>query len=226
MTPSSRCDEGVELRNGQARRALGAREEMVRRGVRAIAAIALLGTIAAFAADARIGPNTAAASTATPLHEFGYAHGTVSDMGLTDMRMYLDAIQKVTGPGGIVRATVHWDPFQTSGPNWSRYDTFLDEVRARGLRWLPEIHISHSSAYVLPSNAPGGWATWQANVKAIADRYGPNGAYAQAHPGFAGITRYEIWNEPNTGTGNATPTHDSSVDMDPAIAAKIEQTGS
>jgi hypothetical protein len=214
--------------NGWWRHAVGVRKGRARRVTRMVAATVLALSLGMLASDTRVAPvtNAQAAGTASePLHEFGYAHGTVSDLSLTDMRHYLDAIARVTGPGGIVRAPLHWDPLQASGPSWIRYDTFLDEMRARHLVFLPEIHISHDGHYLLPTQAPGTWAAWQAGIRAIAQHYGPGGIYADSHPGFPGITRYEIWNEPNTPTGNATPNHDGSVDMDPRIAAQIMQTG-
>jgi chitodextrinase len=209
--------------------ALGVRESGMRPVTRWVAGAAIALSLMAFASDTRVGPVTnaqAAGTTAAPLHTFGYAHGTVSDLALTDMRHYLDAIAKITGPGGVVRAPIHWDPYQSSGPNWKRYDLFLDELRARDLVFVPEIHTSHDGHYVIPGQAPGGWADWQADIRAIVAHYGPGGIYADAHPGFDGMTRYEIWNEPNTPTGNATVNHDGSVDMDPQLSAEILRTGS
>jgi hypothetical protein len=222
-------NEGVLVENGHVRHAAGVREGVARRVTRVVAGIAVVLSLIASASDTRVASVTnarAAGAGSQPLQQFGYAHGTVSDLGLTDMRHYLDAIAKVTGPGGIVRAPLHWDPFQSSGPSWTKYDAFLNEVRARDLVWLPEVHISHDGHYVMPTQAPGGWADWQADIRAAVARYGPGGAYADGHPGFGGITRWEIWNEPNTPTGNATPNHDGSVDMNPDTAAEILRTGS
>jgi hypothetical protein len=56
-------------------------------------------------------------------------------------------------------------------------------------------------------------------------RYGPGGSYAAAHPGFPGITTFEVWNEPNTNTGNANPACPSCT-MTPAVADAIMQTAS
>jgi chitodextrinase len=199
-----------------------------RRALKAAAAIAIGAALVAVSSDGRLSPlgsATAAGSNPPPLSQFGYAHGTVSDLDLATMRHYLDAIAKVTGPGGIVRAPLHWDPSQRTAPDWSKYDLFVTEVQSRDLVWLPEIHESHDGHYVIPGSSPGGWAEWQDAVKASAHRYGPHGLYAQAHPGFDGITRYEIWNEPNTPTGNATVNHDGSVDMAPTSATLIESLG-
>jgi len=199
-----------------------------RRALKAAAAIAIGAALIAVSSDGRLSPlssATAAGSNPPPLSQFGYAHGTVSDLDLPTMRHYLDAIAKVTGPGGIVRAPLHWDPYQRTAPDWSKYDTFVAELQSRDLVWLPEVHESHDGHYVIPGPSPGGWGEWQAAIKAAAHRYGPGGQYSQAHPDFDGITRWEIWNEPNTPTGNATPNHDGSVDMAPASATLIESSG-
>lgn len=192
----------------------------------------LAGTLAvvlymvAFATDSKLTPgSTASAASAPPLAQFGYSNGTISDMAPSDMALYLNAIREVTGPGGIVRAPLHWDPYQTSGPSWTKYDAFISALQSRGLVWLPEIHESHNNHYVIPGTSPGGWTDWENGIRAIVDHYGPGGTYAQAHPGFAGMTRFEMWNEPNTPTGNANPTCPSCV-MAPATAVTILRTGS
>ena len=68
---------------------------------------------------------SAPAFTQESLSQFGYSNGTISDMAPSDMAMYLNAIKEVTGPGGIVRAPLHWDPYQTAGPSWTKYDAFI-----------------------------------------------------------------------------------------------------
>jgi len=91
--------------------AVGVRESGMRKVTRWVAGAAIALSLMAFASDTRVAPVTnaqAAGTAAAPLHTFGYAHGTVSDLALTDMRHYLDAIAKITGPGGVVRAPIHW----------------------------------------------------------------------------------------------------------------------
>jgi hypothetical protein len=55
---------------------------------------------------------------------------------------------------------------------------------------------------------------WQNTVEQIVQYYGPGGTLAQNNPGFPGITSFELWNEPNTTTGNAAT--DANVQCDPS----------
>lgn len=159
------------------------------------------------------------------LSQFGYSNGTVSDMAASDMATQLNAIASITGKGGIVRAPLHWDPYQAAGPSWTKYDNFVTQVTQRGLTWLPEIHESHNGHYTLPGTSPGGYTDWQQAITQIVQHYGPGGTYQAAHPGFAGITRFEVWNEPNTPTGNANPSC-STCEMAPATYDTILKDGS
>ncbi len=167
----------------------------------------------------------AAASSPPPLTQFGYANGTISDMSPSDMSVQLNAIAAITGKGGIVRAPLHWDPYQAAGPSWTKYDNFITQLQQRGLTWLPEIHESHSGHYTIPGSSPGGWTDWQQAITQIVQHYGPGGTYQATHPGFAGITRFELWNEPNTPTGNANPTCPA-CEMAPATYDTILKDGS
>ena len=168
-------------------------------------------------------PQTAAGDDNGPQIGLGYADGLVSDRPEGDANRYLDAIASVVGPGGIVRAPAHWDP-SVSGPPFGKYDAFVARLTERGMLWMPEIHLSHHGHYVLPGDSPGGYDAWQAGIRAFVNRYQPGGAYAQDHPGFPGITMYEIWNEPNTITGNTTPEHRPG-DIDPATIDAVVEAG-
>jgi chitodextrinase len=165
------------------------------------------------------------APTAPPLSQFGYSNGTVSDMAPSDMAVQLNAIASIAGKGGIVRAPLHWDPYQAAGPSWTKYDSFVTQVTQRGLTWLPEVHESHNGHYTLPGSSPGGYTDWQQAITQVVQHYGPGGTYQAAHPGFPGITRFEVWNEPNTPTGNANPSC-STCEMAPATYDTILRYGS
>ena len=132
----------------------------------------------------------------------------------------------------FVRAAYHWDPtvvdpssWSTTDSHWNKYDAFTRQAFLLGLDVMPEIHTSHSG-YIRPNDSACvgsgcGLTKFQAAVRAFADRYGPGGNWPAGSgtydkpTGFPGLTRYEVWNEPNTSTGNA----DASVDM---TAANID----
>lgn len=168
-------------------------------------------------------PQSAAGDDSTPQIRLGYSDGLVSDRSGADADRYLDAIASVVGQGGIIRASAHWDP-SVSGPQFAKYDAFVAKMTERGMLWMPEIHLSHHGHYVLPGSSPGGYAAWQADIRAFVNRYQPGGSYAAEHPGFPGVTMYEIWNEPNTITGNTSPDHHPG-DVDPATIDQVVETG-
>lgn len=132
----------------------------------------------------------------------------------------------------FVRAAYHWDPtnvdpssWSATDTHWNKYDAFTRQAFLLGLDIMPEIHTSHSG-YIRPNDTACvgsgcGFTKFQAAVRAFADRYGPGGDWPAGSgtydkpTGFPGITRYEVWNEPNTSTGHA----DASVDM---TAANID----
>jgi hypothetical protein len=71
-----------------------------RRALKAAAAIAIGAALVAVSSDGRLSPlssATAAGSNPPPLSQFGYSHGTVSDLDLATMRHYLDAIATALG---------------------------------------------------------------------------------------------------------------------------------
>ncbi len=156
-----------------------------------------------------------------PVSQFGVSDGDLIDGGgWTE----LSNVAKVLTPDGAAnnsffRGAFHWAPTQTAGPNWTTYDAAVTNATADNLTVLPEIHtsIAGGGGYINPLTCTGpgcGEANFEAAVQSIAERYGPGGTYAQAHPGFPGITRYEVWNEPNTNTGSIAASQ--SDDSDPA----------
>jgi hypothetical protein len=81
------------------------------------------------------------------------------------------------------------------------------------------------------------WPTdtqWSNGLRQIVRMYGPGGTYARggsytqngrritvaAHPGFAGLTDFELWNEPNSPTGDLNGT------MTPSKMARLLRVGS
>src|SRR4051794_36117384 len=183
-----------------------------------------ISAVVAFVCIAGVGGATAVDSSgasATPLGTFGYSVANLVSKTPDQQNAYLDFTASMVGQGGTVRTTINWDPARRSQPDFTRVDALVSATYAHGLLLLPNIHLNKASGvYVNPGTAPGGWPAWQAGVQSIAARYGPGGSYAKAHPGFPGITRYEIWNEPDSPTGSAGGT------INPATADNILKYGS
>ena len=159
-----------------------------------------------------------------PLSEFGFSDNTLADMSAATQARHLAAVAKVTGPGGIVRTSIQWDPYLVSGPAVGRIDKLVGALYRKRLVLLPGFHLVHQRHSVTPQSSPGGLAGWMRGITRFVNRYQPGGTYAKAHPGFPGITRFEVWNEPNTPTGNTSLGHDHSL-LDPSVAAMIVQDG-
>ncbi len=148
------------------------------------------------------GPGGTAQAARNPFSNFGFAFGNLDQMSAAQRSSYLDAIRVMAGPNGSVRTDIRWNPNTRSGPDFALYDGLATAIAAAGVRWLPVIHLGGGGTYYVPArSADGTMASWRANLKAIADRYGPGGSFTA--PGWQPITRYEIWNEPNDATGNA-----------------------
>jgi hypothetical protein len=145
----------------------------------------------------------------TPLQQFGFA--TIGGVQTySEYVAFYDATRWVLGPGAIVRTGLGWDPARHSMPNFEMWnkDT-LEPALARGIRLLPGIRTLDLSLgkYRMPTDAQ-----WTTGLRHIVRMYGPNGIYKKggsynfdgrivkiaAHPGFAGLTDFELWNEPNT----------------------------
>lgn len=202
----------------------------MRRAAAVIALLAAVGVIAAVVVFATRGPTPAKVDPKpNGLASYGFSDGFGADLSSEDQDVLLERIHQITGDGGIVSAPLRWDGTRLTSPDWEKYDEFLDRVREHHLEWLPEINIAAGNgSYLLPEDAVGGIAAWTAAVQAIGEHYGPGGLYSQSsavRAQFPGIVRYQIWNEPNSGTGNATSGHDASVDLDPDAAVEIVRTG-
>jgi hypothetical protein len=197
------------------------RRRHVRLALLALVLPALLGPAGSAAAR----PTSTQTPQVTPIR-FGYSYGPGADAPLDQQAANLSAIRSVLGANGFVRSPVHWNALVRSEPIWAKYDAYLDRVRAQGLRWIPVIFESTGNhSFVMPQATPFGLAGWSAAVREMVARYGPGGTYAASHPGFPGITTFEVWNEPNTNTGNADPACPSCT-MSPALADAILQTAS
>ncbi len=165
-----------------------------------------------------------AAATASTIR-YGYSDPQGADLSSTAQTTLLNTTSSLVGNGGYIRAPLHWDPTQHAVPDWTHYDPFVTQAWNRGLIWLPMIVTNTASTPVTPQSTPGGLAAWQSAITAIVAHYGPGGTYAQAHPGFPGLTSYEIWNEPNTATGNANAKC-TTCQMNAATIDQILQAGS
>jgi Glycosyl hydrolase catalytic core len=93
---------------------------------------------------------------------------------------------------------------------WAGQDKFIGRLAAQGIRAVPTIWgtprwVSGDYIAHLPVDHPKDIQAWQTFLKAVVNRYGPNGFYwshgyrqqygARANP--LPITSYQIWNEPN-----------------------------
>jgi hypothetical protein len=168
--------------------------------------------------------HSSSAATASAIR-YGYSDPQGADRSDAGETLILNTVASMVGNGGYIRAPLHWDPSQRTGPDFTRYDAFAAQAWNKGLIWLPMIVTNASGTPVTPQSTPPGIAGWQAGVAAIVAHYGPGGTFAQAHPGYPGLTAYEIWNEPNTATGNANPGCPT-CQMDPATYDQILQTAS
>jgi hypothetical protein len=182
-----------------------------------------------FAVSAALASSCGSSSTPTPpprpLPEFGYSFGPGADAPAPEQVSNLRAIRSLVGAGGYVRSPIHWNDLVRRYPDWAKYDAYARRVTAAGLQWLPVIFTSTGNhSFVTPQATRFGMAGWSKAVRAIVARYGPGGTYARTHPGFSGVTAYELWNEPNTSTGNASPACPTCV-MAPATADAIVDTG-
>ena len=89
-------------------------------------------------------------------------------------------------------------PTATGGYTWTR----LDDIVTRAHQNRTEVTLAlamtpswaaASSTHTLPTDAPN-LTQWRAYVKAVMSRYSPK------HWGYAGITSFQVWNEPNIST--------------------------
>ena len=169
-----------------------------------------------------VGSAAPAFAVTQPSIQFGFSDGGLTDASssTTVQNGYpneLDVLSNVLGPstGSFVRGAVHWVPTAVSGPDITgKYNGVILKSWQDGLTFLPEIHTSDSSSsssctpgdcYTDPLTCSGpgcGTSNFETAIENFVEYYAPGGTFAQNNPGFPGITRYEVWNEPNTPTGH------------------------
>lgn len=110
----------------------------------------------------------------------------------------------------VARTDAFWAAIEPSPPmallgrrlRWERTDPIARALARHGLRWLPVL------AYATPWSttdrstdkaAPRSDAEYAGYAAAVAQRYGPAGAFWRANPGLPQlpVETVEIWNEPN-----------------------------
>ena len=165
-----------------------------------------------------------------PLRQFGFA--TAGQIQAEqDYLKFFDVTKQVLGTGAIVRTGLGWDPTQQDVPGFAAWsEKVLEPARARGITILPGVRTLNlsSGGYRMPTDAQ-----WAHALRQIVRMYGPNGVYQKGgsylvngravavapHPDFAGLTDFELWNEPNT-QGNLNGT------MTPARITQLLKAGS
>jgi hypothetical protein len=155
---------------------------------------------------------TATTASAATLDRFGYAIPNLAYQSSTVQSANLRAADMMLTAGSVVRTDVTWDPAQRSAPNFTTFDSLARNLSARGLQLLPQIHTGSGGTYKIPAIT-----AWRSGLTQIAARYGPKGSFTTA--GWRPVTAYELWNEPNTVTGNAGGR------MTPAVAASLIRNG-
>jgi hypothetical protein len=157
-------------------------------------------------------------TTQVPLNTFGFATGGRAST-LSEYVAIYDVARNILGNGAVVRTGLGWDPTQQNIPSFNNWSAeVLQPALARNIRVLPSIRTQNLQAGGLryPTDAQ-----WTNGLREIVKMYGPNGIYHRGgtyifkgrtvnvapHPEFAGLTDFEIWNEPNMiGNINGTMT--------------------
>ena len=112
----------------------------------------------------------------------------------------------------LARIDARWQNVEPNPPSggvhsydWSMYDRIVEALASHGLQWLPIVDYSTTWSGVaqgdtLSAVAPSHIPDFAAYAAALAKRYGPGGAFWQAHPSLTPVpvTEYEIWNEENS----------------------------
>jgi hypothetical protein len=111
----------------------------------------------------------------------------------------------------IARSDALWEAAEPNPPvdgkhdyNWQFDDLTVGTLAASGLRWLPIVDYSPLWAASAPGQAhspprAAADADFASFAAALAERYGPGGAFWRGRPGLAAepVDTYEIWNEPD-----------------------------
>ncbi len=107
--------------------------------------------------------------------------------------------------GGVetVRFQVSWTAIQPAPGafDWSSVDPLMDGLARHGLEPLPYFYASPawvaSQGKHPPIDDEADRNAWRAFLTAVAERYGPKGAFWKGRTAKAPIRRWQIWNEPN-----------------------------
>jgi len=109
----------------------------------------------------------------------------------------------------VVRMGAWWSDLEPGPPvdgqhqySWSEVDERVAALARHGLRWEPLLCFSATWGSRIAGDytaAPADADDFAAFAGALADRYGPNGAFWQEHPDLPAlpVTAYEVWNEEN-----------------------------
>jgi len=145
----------------------------------------------------------------TPLHNFGFAAGGRAN-SMAEYDRHLAIGQAIFGDGGMFRTGLAWDPTNQDVPGFEQWSyEILQPAIKRKQIVLPSVRTIRlgSGELRLPTDAQ-----WAHGLREVVRMYGPNGVYQKggsyvikgrtvrvaAHPEFAGLTDFEIWNEPES----------------------------
>ncbi len=137
---------------------------------------------------------------------FGIVQGPGPTLDATDMKAMRSARIHT------LRYLFQWESVQPkngSSFRWGPQDNFIGALASRGIRVVPTVwgNPRWVSGYTAraPIDRPKDRLAWQAFLKAVAGRYGPDGTYwrGRYHQDFGAnatplpIVSWQIWNEPN-----------------------------
>ncbi len=151
------------------------------------------------------GPTVTAVQAPIPVGSLGQQFGGISTpLAQAATFTYIDAVA-AAGFGWYRKDLRMADISPTKGTwNWGQYDSWIDHVVAKGMRYLPIV-------YMLPS-----WMNGNSD-----DKYQPTNpqdyadwcATAAMHLWTHGVTHMELWNEQNWGFWKPTPSRTAYVTM-------------
>ncbi|HEU4658187.1 MAG TPA: hypothetical protein VFR97_11705 [Capillimicrobium sp.] len=148
--------------------------------------------------------STSGRAVAAPFHGVGVTTLFASDGTLVPGGAgHLDEVAAAGIP--LARMDAAWPAVQPFGPGdwrWVTTDRIAGALAARGIRWLPVLGYATSWSTTVGGTdkaAPADPAAFAAYAAAVAQRYGPGGAFWAAHPELPAlpVDAVEIWNEPN-----------------------------
>jgi hypothetical protein len=161
---------------------------------------------------------------------WGVAHGNFEDITHTAtnklQEQIISTVAGILPAGSVFRHGIKVNAAQLPAAfdqTSHDYDQLFYMLAQYGLDSVVNLHTGTAAgAYYIPGNAArGGTGTtmqnWQDWVTSVLNRYAPGGSFGngttvsvyganQAMAGWVPKTRWEIWNEPNSPTGNAGDT--------------------